>query len=971
VHLCALSFLCAVLAQASGSACVPQEHVTSVRISLVDEKLIAAAPVWEAIPYAFVLEHLIVSSDVHFEQTEALYLFDMHEHEKIDHERLRKSLERCARKGIFDAVTLTFDQGTYGTIMQATFEGRWTFKGVKIQGVLTGKDIYRPYYMMEAGEPFSEHKHVQSLAHIENALRVQGYFNAQVTGELERNVVTRMVEARVVINRDTRFTIGNVSLELALDEEYEALSADQLKKDIVHNFLKRITKTNYEKEALDELGRSIKKYLARHGFACVSIQLHESVHHAHNKVDLAWHIKANNRRLLVFFGNTYFTSEQLLSFVSHFGRSTSLLPAHILAEEIERYYKDAGFWGVQIETREESGRSFFIIKEGCRARIGRVTFQGVSAFDHKRLVRSCFRALTSRGYGQRTLVQECLDALLTLYRDAGYLDVALVEHHFVPMNDERYELAVTVDEGERFYLARVTVQDHQELENATPFASVNNAKQCAPFKASVVQEQRQFLLDHFHSKGYLRATARFDLERSDHAIQVTWHVEPGERLYFGKTIVTGAELFPFEYIQRELEYQEGEIWDQEKIKRTFTRLRALEIFDTVTIGPCMGAETQGKQPVLIRLHKDDPFELRARAGLELQHIERYRTFSGLAYKVGGTFLVKNPGNRADVASIDVDIARAHHEIVAKYSVPWIAHINLRTVLQAYSILYDQPGYIGDQNNIYRTTQHGFLVGFSHRDRWYDSTVNIGFEWMQTRARSSDEKMYFFIERLARAIDFNPELFGKTIPYFFIEPTLFIDRLDNKLNPTQGTFSLVSCKGMFPVSAIGSCAYLVKILAEQACFVPIGPAVFALRGRIGHIFYRKFRNIMPAERFYLGGSHSLRGYYADLAPPLGVLRDDDDNCLIVPKGGRSLLNVNMEVRFPVIGKLGGVVFQDMGVLSGDAFADFTRTNVLGATGFGVRLKTPIGPLRFDIGWKWRSHDVLDRSYAWFLTFGQAF
>ncbi len=83
------------------------------------------------------------------------------------------------------------------------------------------------------------------------------------------------------------------------------------------------------------------------------------------------------------------------------------------------------------------------------------------------------------------------------------------------------------------------------------------------------------------------------------------------------------------------------------------------------------------------------------------------------------------------------------------------------------------------------------------------------------------------------------------------------------------------------------------------------------------------------------------------------------------------NLNMELRFPLYGALGGVLFSDFGVLVQDHFSEIIGRNVLAATGFGLRYNTPVGPLSFDIGWNWRKDACLDRQFAWFLTLGHAF
>jgi outer membrane protein assembly factor BamA len=179
--------------------------------------------------------------------------------------------------------------------------------------------------------------------------------------------------------------------------------------------------------------------------------------------------------------------------------------------------------------------------------------------------------------------------------------------------------------------------------------------------------------------------------------------------------------------------------------------------------------------------------------------------------------------------------------------------------------------------------------------------------------------------------------------------------------------------MFPLVSSHFNAFFVRVQIDQALFIPIKQVVAAFRLRLGHIFHQQFNALMPTERFYLGGSQSLRSYQTDSAPPQGLYIDERGEHHLVPRGGKSMFNVNVELRFPVpiIKNFGVVLFQDMGALSGDMLSDFKATNLLHATGFGLRYDTPLGPLRFDIGWKWRKQDHKESAYAWFLTFGQAF
>ena len=162
------------------------------------------------------------------------------------------------------------------------------------------------------------------------------------------------------------------------------------------------------------------------------------------------------------------------------------------------------------------------------------------------------------------------------------------------------------------------------------------------------------------------------------------------------------------------------------------------------------------------------------------------------------------------------------------------------------------------------------------------------------------------------------------------------------------------------------------MAEQSFFIPFKKLTFGFRVRFGHIFHECFSSIMPSERFYLGGANSIRSYQTDMAPPLGIICNKDGKRDFVPKGGKSMVNVNIELRIPVYKQFGIALFQDLGTLSdAEEIRALRETELLAGSGFGLRYNTPLGPLRFDIAWKWHVFDPCIMRYAWFLSFGQAF
>ena len=117
----------------------------------------------------------------------------------------------------------------------------------------------------------------------------------------------------------------------------------------------------------------------------------------------------------------------------------------------------------------------------------------------------------------------------------------------------------------------------------------------------------------------------------------------------------------------------------------------------------------------------------------------------------------------------------------------------------------------------------------------------------------------------------------------------------------------------------------------------GRSVVALRGLVGKVSGVGVFGLPPDQRFYAGGSGTVRGYrYQTLGPQFPDRK---------PTGGTAISTGTLELRQRILGSYGIVGFVDVGQVSSNG-APFTSNWHAGA-GIGARYYTSIGPIRLDV------------------------
>ncbi len=224
-------------------------------------------------------------------------------------------------------------------------------------------------------------------------------------------------------------------------------------------------------------------------------------------------------------------------------------------------------------------------------------------------------------------------------------------------------------------------------------------------------------------------------------------------------------------------------------------------------------------------------------------------------------------------------------------------------------------------------------------------------------------------------------------------SLLRDSRDDVLDPTRGT--VLGSDLELAMRAIGSEVGFVKSFGQAFAYRRLpGPHPFVVAAGLRLGLARGFERPVPridgsgqpvidasgtpvvdvvadlpaSERFFAGGDSTVRGFALDRLGSTATL-----NTSGFPTGGNGLVVMNAEVRTPHVKGVGFVAFVDSGnvfLRAGDINAGEFRSTA----GLGLRYRSPLGPLRFDIGFKLDRRDFTggaERRAVYHLSLGQAF
>jgi translocation and assembly module TamA len=516
-------------------------------------------------------------------------------------------------------------------------------------------------------------------------------------------------------------------------------------------------------------------------------------------------------------------------------------------------------------------------------------------------------------------------------------------------------VAISFDLGTLYHLRRIDIDGEVPPPiNARETLGLTAGQ---PAVAASVLAGGAHLLTALQEQGY--AFAQVDppvaYEAADAPVlDLSFHVVAGIKVRIGDIRIEGLKRVHESLVRRRLLLHSGELYKPSAIEAARHDLLGMSVFGQVSVEVGSKVDESGGVPIT--------FKLRERLRHAINVLAAYS--SDLGGSGGVTWTDRNVFGNAEQLSFAAsvinlggsDTTGTGYDTSVKYLIPDFLHRD--------QSLQFAVSAIKQQLQAYDQTAQTASVTLSRKlsSVW---TVSAGLS-------TTDETILQVINATQQTpggpFTFAPTKFDYTliaVPFKVIyDSTNLPTPLEDPRHGSRGSLTLT------PTLAIGhpNATFLIATLTVATYFdlnklLPIAPgrSVLAARALAGVAEGAGELSLPPDQRFYAGGTSTIRGYGYQLVGPLFPHTDN-------PTGGTAITTGGLEFRQRLYTNWGVVAFVDAGQVS--ASLKPLPDDVRVGTGAGMRYYTPIGPIRFDIAVPVGRRPGED-SFEIYIGLGQAF
>ena len=905
--------------------------------------------------------------------------------EPLDREKIRASLRVLYATGRFSTLQVETEPSRQNGLTLVFVATENYFNGdVNVDGA-PAKTNPKAHQLVESskldlGATFSQESVDRSVDRMLKVMADNGYYKAKITYDLNRHEDTRQIDINFHVTPGDLARVGEVTIE----------GDTGIPPDKVRSLTKLKTGDKVKQEHVTRALERLREKYQKNDHLEAQVSLIDRIYHPEtNRLDYVFRAQ-EGPTVAIKADGAKISNRQLKKLVPVYQENA--VDDDLLNEgrrNMRDYLQTKGYFDATVEVERQPSPEknhldiVYKVDSGVRHKLAAVKLEGNKYFDNdtirERMSVQPSSIILSNGRFSQRLLTDDLSAIKNLYQANGFLNVKVAAELRDDYEGREGQMAVVIkiEEGPQTLVESLRLAGNHTFpeDRLTPLLTCTEGQ---PYSDANVASDRDAITYFYYNHGFpdvqFEAAAE-PVPGQPERIQVAYTITEGEQVFVHRVLISGREYTRPYVVDREMRISGGDPLSQARMVDSQRRLYDLGLFNQVDVAV---QNPDGREP-----SKDVLFNL--------QEAKRwtFRYGGGIEFATGNIPTTNNPQGSTGVSPNGVLEITRLNMFGRDQTLTMRARVGLLT--RRGLIGYDAPRLF-------------------HREKWrfnatafYDNTADVNTftserldGTLQAEEKYSRRTTLFYRMSYQRvAVDPNSLVIDPTLIPLYSKPvrlaipsfTYVRDTRDNPIDSTKGTYNIVDLG--LATSALGSEANFGKVLLQNSSYYRFKKKwVFARNTQIGILHpygTNNFLSLPPSgtplpteatsvplpELFFSGGGNSLRGFSINQAGP----RDLQTGYAI---GGQGLFINNLELRTPPVGlpyvgeNLSFVLFHDMGnvfdtanhIISGmlrihqPSIANCSSPSSTQpcnfsynpqAIGMGVRYKTPVGPVRLDVGY----------------------
>ena len=673
---------------------------------------------------------------------------------------------------------------------------------------------------------------------------------------------------------------------------------------------------------------------------------------------------------------------------------------------IVRYLNEQGYWKAAVtSTRQQTDERLdivFNVRKGLQYRVdGGVSITGNQAITLEELRPALVRLGPGELFADANLA-EAVGAIRGMYLRRGFAQLKIAgaanEVNPGPSGEGRVKPAINITEGPLTLVGAVVFTGNQAVSSAELASKIASAGGRPYFEPTVILDRDALTLE-YRNRGFAAATVDVaaKLTEDKARVDLTFRIAEGPQTIVDHVLIVGNVRTDPKIIEREIVLKSGQPLGLADLIESRRRIASLGLFRRVQITEIAHAGSS-KHDLLVTVEEAPSSTIGYGGGLEasrrLQQAGTGEAQERFEFAPRGFFEIgrRNLGGRNRSVNLFTRLSLRPDSNVAQD-----ADDGNLFGFEEYRVIgtYREPRSFGINSDILITAvaEQGVRSSFNFSRQG----VNSELLW-RVRPGVRMSARYSFSSTKTFDVAFDPEtdegqigIIDRIFPRVRLSmfgASVLRDTRDDVVDPSRGRF--LSAEGSVALRSLGGQVGFTKSYVQALSFhrLPVRRrVVFAGRVALGLAdgFPRQvldtddegnpiegqfitIEDLPASERFFLGGDTTIRGFALDSVGSAETITPTG-----FPRGGNAMLLLNAELRVPVWKDFGAAVFLDGGNVFERA-SNLDLGNLRGSYGFGVRYRSPIGPIRLDFGFKFRRYPIggtLESPRGIHFSIGQAF